>query len=119
MIRFTNRTTKEDFVNGIEWRWQTINPVESDGNFARSWDVADRFENEWKITFTGKVNEFTISNDKHTKPFILYLILIGDKVEIHKAIENGRNIKSDRLLRKYTRLADMVSCYHRFGYLKI
>lgn len=119
MIKFINRTTHKEFLDILKARMQEIKSIESNGKFAGIWAVYDKYENEWKITFTGNVGEFTIANEHDiTNPFKVYLYLEDNKVEIRKAIEYKRNITSDRLLRKYSRLATMVSCYHRFGYLK-
>ena len=120
MIKFINRMTKEEFFEVIQWHGQKIEPIESSYKSERIWKVTDKYDNEWKIVFTGNVNEFTISSEQDpVNPFKVYMLLNGDRVEIHKAMEYKRNITSERLLRKYSRIATMVSCYHRFGYLKI
>ena len=82
----------------------------------RMWKISDHSGNGWVVTFTGDVGEFTVSGTMESGvPFKVWLYLSGDRFEIMKATEGRRNIKSDRLLRKYRPLGCMVSNYFRFN----
>lgn len=118
-MRYTNVTTKEAFQSHLDWAEQHIEPLHADSKIVRSWTIWDRFMNQWKLIFTGNVGEFTISGANDGATFVVALYLSGDKVEIVEALARGRCIRSDRLLKKYSELALMVSNYLRFGYLKI
>lgn len=37
------------------------------------------------------------------------------RVEIHRAIKDGRSLKADRNLKQFMQLALLVSCYKKFG----
>ncbi len=122
MYRFTNTTTKENFLKSIEWSGNKIKPAEAYGKNQKAWNVIDKFGNEWNILFTGNVDEYSIFNVPHhpcDKPFKVDIVSSGNKIEIHRAEKNGRCIKADRLLKEFTQLALMVNCYIQFGYMKI
>lgn len=121
MITFKNVTTKEKFLKNNEWAGQTIRPIESWGETTRAWIIEDKFGNEWTLFFSGKSGEFIIGDEsgKSVPPFRVYLCVNDNQFSILHAVDNGRKIKSDRLLKKYKELALMVSCYSMFGMLNI
>lgn len=121
MYKFTNITTKENFLKETEWSGKKIVTVESPFKCQKQWQVSDRFGNIWNIRFNGNVNEYSIWNVckyPTDEPFRVDIVSSGNKVEIHRAEKNGRKIKSDRLLKGFSQLALMVNCYSQFGYLK-
>lgn len=119
MLKFQNTTTKENFQSHVDWAEEWIASAPTPHSGTRSWKIGDRFGNTWGVTFTGNVGEFTVEDTTpEGSPFKVYLYLSGDKIEIVKALDNGRNIQSDRLLGKYKCLALMVSNYLRFHLLR-
>lgn len=122
MLKFTNTTSKENFLKEIEWSGKEIKPIEAYGRDQKLWKIIDRFGNEWNVLFTGSVDEYSIFNVPHClcdKLFRVDIISRGNKIEIHKVTKNGKNIKSDRLLKQFAQLAMMVNCYVQFGYMKV
>lgn len=120
MFKFTNVTTKENFLKKIEWSEEEITPIEAFGNSQKSWKIIDRFDNEWNILFTGN-DEYSIYSVPHhscDELFRVDIVSSGNKIEIHRATKNGKNIKADRLLKQFAQLAIMVNCYVQFGYMK-
>lgn len=118
-MRYTNITPKEAFMSHLDWAEQHIEPLPTQSAIIRSWSICDRFMNRWELIFNGNVGEFTISGTHDGITFVVAMYLSGDKIEIVEAVDNGRHIQADRLLKKYKELGLMVSNYLRFGYLKI
>lgn len=119
MLKFQNATTKENFLSRVSWADEWIASAPTPCSGTRAWKIGDRFGNAWDVTFTGNVGEFTVEGTTpEGSPFKVYLYMSGDKIEIIKALDNGRNIQSDRLLGKYKYLALMVSNYLRFNLLR-
>lgn len=121
MYRFTNMTTKENFLKNIEWSGEVLKPMETPCKSQKLWQVSDRFGNVWNILFRGEVDEYSICNVckyPSDEPFRVDIVSSGNKIEIHRAEKNGRKIKSDRLLKGFSNLAMMLNCYSQFGYLK-
>lgn len=125
MVKIDNVTTKESFLRHIELFGEEIHPmpilsVKPDTiKNQKCWELSDKFQNTWIITFIGEVGEFKVEGKEfNNNPFVLYLHLTGSQVEIKMAIENCRRLKADRFLNKYKLLACMISCYFKFGYLK-
>ena len=121
MWKFINNTTKENFLENIEWSGNKIERIQIPFKRPKLWQISDRFGNVWEVLFKGDVGEYSISNVcryPSDKPFTVDIISNGNKVEIHKAIKNRRNIKSDRLLKQFSQIAMMVNCYVQFVYLK-
>lgn len=121
MYKFENKTKKKDFVESIEWSRNIVERIQIPFKKPKQWRISDRFGNVWTILFKGDNNEYSISNVckyPSDKPFTVDIISSGNKIEIHKAMKNGRNIKSDRLLKSFSELAMMVNCYIQFGYLR-
>ena len=111
MFKFKNSTTKEKFLNSISFSEHKI--TKTDNN---KWEITDRFTNKWRLVFTS-VNQFTIYNDD--EPFIIDLYLKDKNVEILQAVIRGKKLKSERLLKKFSQLAILISCYFQFNYLKL
>lgn len=119
-MKITNTTTRESFHAHIDWAEEQIASISTQFPRMRAWKIHDRFGNEWTVTFTGDVGEFTVEGKAENGiPFKVYLYLSGDSFEIIKATDGKRNIRSDRLLGKYKYLALMVSNYFRFHLLRI
>lgn len=120
MLKYLNTTTKEQFKSYyLDLAGEKINSVPSQLPTQRSWEITDNFGNAWTVSFTGEVGEFTVEGKMSTGvPFKIWLYLSGDRVEIVKAFDGGRNIRSDRLLGKYKELACMVSGYFKFNLLR-
>lgn len=115
MLRFTNCTTKETFKASIRWSDIKVEKLESPNKNQKLWKISDRFSNVWEVLFTGNVNEFRVSyHDKSS----VDLLLCGDTIEIHRAIKNGRRLKSDKYLKQFINLALMVGSRKKFGYLR-
>ena len=110
MLKYRNSTTKEQFKSYyLDWSEEQIRSVPPQFSTQLKWEITDRFGNVWTVTFTGEVGEFTVEGKTSTGvPFKIWLYLSGDRVEIIKAFDGGRNIRSDRLLGKYKELAHMV-----------
>lgn len=121
MLKYLNTTTKEQFKSYyLDWAGEKINSVPSQLPTQRSWEIADNFGNTWTVTFTGRVGEFTVEGKTSAGvSFKVWMYLSGDSVEIVKAFDSGRNIRSDRLLKKYKELAHMVSSYFKFNLLRV
>ena len=109
MLTYRNVTTKENFLANIEWANQSIKPINTQRKNVREWEINDGFGNTWAVLFNGNVGEFSISNSQTENPFIVYLYLSGDQFEIVKANDNGRNIQSKRLLKKYNNLTFVIT----------
>lgn len=129
MLKFLNVTTKEDFLSYKDWARQQISPMTTQCSGTQAWKISDHFGNTWDVTFSRNGGELTASENDgeftvggmttNSSPFKVYLHLCGDAVEIVMATENGRTIRSDRLLKKYRELSVMVSNYLRFNLLGI
>lgn len=121
MLKFKNTTTKEDFLRSVKCRGQKIEPIELSGKIQKAWKISDKFENEWQVYFTKGIEEWSIFNiGRHGEIFFrVDIVLCGSDIEIWRAEKNGKNIKSERLLKQFMQVAIMVSCYHQFGYFKI
>ena len=121
MIKFENMTEKESFENIMNFQGLKIKPTQALYDDQKQWNITDRFANEWIVVFSGNVNEFYLYYVPHfgcDKPFRVDFIMNGNNVEIHKALKNGRNITSERLLKQFTQLILMISCFYKFGYMK-
>lgn len=119
-MKITNTTTRERFHAHIDWAEEQIASIPTRFSGTEAWKIHDRFGNEWVVTFTGDVGEFTVEGKTESGvPFKVYLYLSGDSFEIMRAVEGKRHIQSDRLLGKYKYLALMVSNYFRFHLLRI
>lgn len=118
-MRYTNITTKDGFQSYLEWTGQHMEQTPTRSSSVRSWQIRDRFMNQWDLIFNGNVGEFTIKGTHDGVTFVVAMYLSGDKFEIVEAFDNGRHIRADRLLKKYRDLGLMASNYFRFGYLKI
>lgn len=121
MIKFENTTGKESFENTMNFQGLKIKPIQALYDDQKQWNITDRFGNEWNVVFSGNVNEFYLYNVPHfgyDKPFRVDFIMNGNNVEIYKALKDGRNIVSDRLLKQFSQLILMVGCFYKFGYMK-
>lgn len=121
MFKFENTTEKETFENVISFQELKIKLVESPNKVQKQWNIKDRFGNEWNIAFNGNVDEFSIYNVPHfscDKPFRVDFTMSGNNIEIHRALKNGRNIVSERLLKQFSQLVLMVNSFYKFGYMK-
>ena len=111
MIKFKNTTEKEAFKNMIEFQGLKIKPIQA---------LYDN-QKQWNVVFTGNVDELYIYNVPHfgcDKPFRVDFIMNGNNVEIHRALKNGRNIVSERLLKQFSQLILMINSFYIFGYMK-
>jgi hypothetical protein len=111
MYKFINRTTKEEFLNTINFNENNI--TKTDKN---QWEITDRYKNKWRLVFIS-VNQFTIYNDD--EPFWVDVYFKGQNVEILQAGISGKKLKSERFLKKFSELAMLISCYFQFNYLKL
>ena len=127
MIKFENITPLDKFKEYIKWQnlkiredqLLTVRPNIITGK--RVWNITDRFNNEWNIVFNGRVDEWSIFNvcNKRTDiPFRVDIVSCGNKIEIHKAEENGRKLKADRYLKKFQEISMFANCLIQLGYLK-
>ena len=126
MVSINNITTKESFIRHIELFDEEIHPMQilsvhvgadSPVRNWKCWELSDKFQNTWTITFTGNVGEFKVEGEENGKPFAVFFYFSGSKAEINMAIENGRKLKADRFLNKYKFLALHICCYFKLGYL--
>lgn len=121
MFKFENTTTKEVFENTINFQRLEIKQIEDSYKTQKQWNIKDRFGNEWNVVFSGNVDEFYIYNVPHfsyDKPFRVDFTMSGNNIEIHRALKNGRNIVSERLLKQFSQLILMVNSFYKFGYMK-
>lgn len=121
MFKFKNTTEKEVFENTISFQGLKIKSIKSPYKTQKQWNITDRFGNEWNVVFSGNVDDFYLYSVPHfqcDKPFRVDFIMNGNNVEIHRALKNGRNIVSDRLLKQFAQLILMVNCFYKFGYMK-
>lgn len=121
MIKFENTTGKEFFENTMNFQDLKIRPIQPLYDNQKQWNITDRFGNEWNLVFSGDVNEFYLYNIPHygcDKPFRGDFCMNENNIEIHRALKNGKNIVSDRLLKQFSQLILMVSCFYKFGYMK-
>jgi hypothetical protein len=121
VIKFKNTTEKESFKNMIEFQGLKIKPIQALYDNQKQWNITDSFGNEWNVVFTGNVDELYIYNVPHfgcDKPFRVDFIMNGNNVEIHRALKNGRNIVSERLLKQFSQLILMINSFYIFGYMK-
>lgn len=121
MFKFENVTTKENFERAINLQRLEINQIEALYKARKQWNIKDRFGNEWNVVFSGNVDEFYICNVPHfscDKPFRVDFTMNGNNIEIHRALKNGRNIVSERLLKQFSQLILMVNNFYKFGYMK-
>ena len=115
MLRFENKTTKENFEKSVELSKNKIEEMERPHENQRLWRISNCFGYAWNVLFTGNVDEYRIS---YKDKFLVYILMPGNMVEIHRAIKGGRNLKADRNLKQFEELALLISCYKKFGYLK-
>lgn len=121
MYKFENITEKESFENTIDFQCLKIKSIKALHENQKQWNITDRFGNEWNVVFSGNVNEFYLYNVPHLsydKPFRIDFMMTGNNIEIHKALKNGRNIVSERLLKQFSQLILMVNSFYKFGYMK-
>lgn len=121
MFKFENITTKENFERAIKFQRLEINQIEALYKARKQWNIKDRFGNEWNVIFSGNVDEFYVCNVPHfscDKPFRVDFTMSGNNIEIHRALKNGRNIVSERLLKQFSQLILMVNSFYKFGYMK-
>ena len=119
MLKFTNGTTKENFLNTIQWSGNQVEHIEAYGKNQQAWQISDKFGNVWNVLFDGN-NEYSISNVCKCAsdiPLNVIVLFNGNEIEIHSAEKEGRKIKAERLLKQFSQLAMMVNCYKQFGYL--
>ena len=121
MLKFKNMTTKENFLQHVEWSGKKVEQIEAYEKDQRAWQISDRFGNVWNVLFKGSVNEWSVFNVPQygEPPFKVDIVSCGNDIEIHRAEKAGRKIESDRLLKQFSQLAMMVNCYIQFNYLKI
>lgn len=121
MYKFENKTERESFENMIDFQGLKIKPIQALYGNQKQWNIKDRFGNEWNVVFSGNVDEFYIYNVPHfsyDKPFRVDFTMSGNNIEIHRALKNGRNIVSERLLKQFSQLILMVNSFYKFGYMK-
>lgn len=121
MYKFENKTERESFENTIDFQGLKIKPIQALYGNQKQWNITDRFGNEWNVVFTGNVNEFYLYNVPHLnydKPFRIDFVMTGNNIGIHRALKNGRNIVSEKLLKQFSQLILMVNCFYKFGYMK-
>lgn len=121
MIKFENTMVKESFENTMNFQGLKIKPIQALYDDQKQWNITDRFGNEWNVVFSGNVNEFYLYNVPHygcDRPFRVDFCMSKNNIEIHRALKNGKNIVSDRLLKQFSQLILMVSCFYKFGYMK-
>ena len=121
MLKFKNMTTKENFLQNVEWSGKKVEQIEANGKDQMAWKISDRFGNVWNVLFQGRVNEWSVFNVPQygEVSFKVDIVSCGNDVEIHRAEKAGRKIKSDRLLKQFSQVAMMVNCYIQFGYFKL
>ena len=115
MLRFENKTTKENFEKSVELSKNKIEEMERPHENQRLWRISNCFGYAWNVLFTGNVDEYRIS---YKDEFLVNILMPGNMVEIHRAIKGGRNLKADRNLKQFEELALLISCYKKFGHLK-
>lgn len=121
MLIYTVATTESAFRENMEWTGRKITPIEPPEGAMGAWLVEDRFLNAWTIHFTGTAGEYIVESKGGVPipPFSVKVQLQGNQVGIVNAIDNGRRIQAERLLKKYCYLAAMVSDLSRFDMLKM
>lgn len=74
------------------------------------WKIYDNNHSylEWEATFLS-VDEWKIESKDMFPQFVVYMYSCGNKVDVHKAIENGRTLKADKFLKKYDQIACMMN----------
>lgn len=87
----------------------------------KQWNISDSFGNEWNVVFNGNVNEFSIFGVPHfgcDKQFRVDFTMTENNIEIYRALKDGRNIVSERLLKQFSQVILMVNSFYKFGYMK-
>ena len=121
MYKFENKTERESFENTIDFQGLKIKPIQALYGNQKQWNITDRFGNEWNVVFTGNVNEFYLYNVPHLnydKPFRIDFVMTGNNIGIHRALKNGRNIVSEKLLKQFSQLILMINCFYKLEYMK-
>ena len=118
MLKFTNNIEKENFQNNVEMWHTNVSVIEIEtetGKKQKTWQITDRIGENLTVLPTQNENEYSICGflQYGKVPFTLGIYSNGDKFEILRAIRNGRNIKSDKLLNSFRYIAKRVHCYIR------
>lgn len=92
MIKYTNGTTKEQFLAAIDWAEMTLEKIKAQFSHQQEWIIRDRFANAWKLVFMGNVNQYRIQNLQNDPYFEVDMLAYGDFFEIHHAYDHGKTI---------------------------
>lgn len=121
LLKIKNVTEKENFENNVSFQDLKIKSVEPPYKNQKQWNITDRFRNEWNVLFNGNVNEFSIFGVPHfgcDKQFRVDFTMTENNIEIYRALKDGRNIVSERLLKQFSQVILMVNSFYKFGYMK-
>ncbi len=103
MYRFINATTRENFLSYCEENKLSVNKLNN-----CAWEISDKYSNKWTVYFTG-MGQYTIYSTDML--FWVEIQCEGKDIKVLRAVHNGRNLTSERMLKKFGRLAMMVSCF--------
>lgn len=115
MLEIRNNTTKEEMLRNVTYGNIRVNLVEK-GETSKRWRVqlilCGRCDS-WEMAYLGVPGEYYFKNDE----FTLKLYFESNRVILKEAIEKGRTLKANRLLKKFSSLAVFANSLYIYGYL--
>lgn len=113
-MKIENTTNKEGFLKALENGAFEIETIEIQDNGKIVYKITDnrlnvvswylhRFENNYAIEYKG-IDAFTV-----------YCTMNGNKIEIDNAIQNGKNYKAEKFLKKFSHVCMFANCFVNFG----
>lgn len=113
-MKIENITNKEGFLKALENGVFEIETIEIQNNGKIVYKITDnrlnvvswylhRFENNYAIEYKG-IDAFTV-----------YCTMNGNKIEIDNAIQNGKNYKAEKFLKKFSHVCMFANCFVNFG----
>lgn len=114
MLKIRNTTTKQ----GFEKQSFQIKKI---GEGKDQWQINDMYNKQFLLSYDRINDEYCISHEPYfieDDSFSVTIASNKDMFEIRKAVKNGRELKSDKFLKRFVGLGLLVNCCTRFGYLK-
>lgn len=113
-MKIENTTNEEGFLKALEIGTFEIETIEIQDSGKIVYKITDnrlnavswylhKFENNYAIEYKG-IDAFTV-----------YCAMNGNKIEIDNAIQNGKNYRAEKFLKKYSHVCMFANCFVNFG----
>lgn len=124
MLKYTNKATTDKIKRRFEDMGVTVELLPRKHGFLPQWKLSDKNGSICRVVFQGSVGSYDICTCNEVQenmffPAIVQVYVEGDSIIVFKAYTENKVWKSDRHLKKYEKLAQLVSCCNKLNLLKI